>query len=93
MYNHLLLQLNSNLLWIQASAHGAAWFGYDRDKLNQAGSVKQIIRLKNFRNSGGEWYNLEFWQSNRMSEYTLHSENYSDTLWVINDLIRRIKHG
>ena len=89
MYKYLLKQLDSSLIWVQAAAHGSAWFGYTED-MNQADAVKQILRL-HIGHDTPHFFCIELWQRGRQSEFTLHSDNSDETIWLINQLVKAVK--
>ena len=88
MRAYLLSQINRELVWVQAAAHGAAWFGYDGNDMNAADSVKQIVRMHVEKDLD---YSIELWQRGRQSEYTFHGVDYNWVLQELNSIIRQVK--
>ena len=88
MKAYLLSQINRELVWVQAAAHGAAWFGYDGNDMNAADSVKQIVRMHVEKDLD---YSIELWQRGRQSEYTFHGTVYNAVLAELNNIIRHVK--
>ena len=87
MKAYLLSQINRELVWVQAAAHGAAWFGYDGNDMNAADSVKQIVRMHVEKDLD---YSIELWQRGRQSEYTFHGVVYNWVLQELNSIIRQV---
>lgn len=90
MRAYLLSQINRELVWVQAAAHGAAWFGYDGNDMNAADSVRQIVRM-HVAVEKGLGYSIELWQRGRQSEYTFHGTVYNTVLAELNSIIRQVK--
>lgn len=92
MFDYLLKQLDPNLVWVGYAAHGSAWRGYDPDNMNSAFGIKQTLRLSWVR-PDHTGFCIELWQRNRMSEYTLEHEDWDTVVWLINQLIKKVKGG
>ena len=88
MQAYLLAQLNRDLVWVQAAAHGTAWFGYDPKDMNAPGAVRQILRMHVVNDFD---YAIELWHRGRQAEFTCHDVYYTEVLRIINSIMSEVK--
>ena len=76
---------NPDLMWVQAAAHGDAHFGYDRENLNDAGAVKEILRI---RNLDFNMFEIEHWKKDAESEFSQVFYSIGTARKYINNMVR-----
>ena len=76
---------NPDLMWVQAAAHGDAHFGYDRENLNDAGAVKEILRI---RHLGFNMFEIEHWKRGAASGFSQVFFSIGTARKYINNMVR-----